>query len=191
MQTARIDTDTRDELVQACASFSDAVIKLRNESESKGPIVIFINGHDRAGKSLIWDELVANLLGDNLVKVSAGHKRAVDRWEGFSEKIGADLRVHACNLKGIPGQNDLVQLIEFFNAAATHPEGPEAMQQQLGDIILINNTDYANDTAKLPNMIYIPDFKVSLLQRGEITATRTPLDWKRSLEVSSASPVVF
>ena len=101
----------------------------------------------------------------------------MEKYVGFSESVGSDLSMFACNLKGIPNERKLIELIDFFNSAESSGQRGEGLRS-LGDIIMLNNTDYANENEKLPDMTYVPDFAIDLNWRGKKSA----LSWKRSID---------
>ncbi len=171
----RKDTSTRDELVQTIRGFNDHVgSRLSRKPET--PVIIFINGSRLGGKSLLWDEMVLSLLGDNPTQDIKGHNRSLERWvERRSRLTEKPLSVYACNLKGIPNAAYLKKFIEEFGVAS-HAQ----IREKLGDVVLLNNTDYPANGNLLPRMLRVPDFSVNLTRSDE----GQPLaSWDRTVEI--------
>ena len=186
MPPVKAETHTRDELVEICKGFNDAVSNLIASPDKNGPVVIFINGAARAGKSLIWDELVTKLLGETAQQEFSGNNRSVERWSGVDQQTNAPLNIFACNLKGIMNKTKLAEFVQSFNEIADDPSRKQELRE-LGDVIILNNADYPGNKNEFQTLLYVPDFQIDLNWGQDLSLA----SWDRIVEIQQHPQIPF
>lgn len=146
-------TKSREGLVNLTHGIGLTLNPALKKTQLNKPLIITVDGSSDAGKSLIWDEMIAKLLGESAEKIEErgtepSHrigkslaKRSFEIWEGENRLGGKDrLKVMVCNAARNPGGIPALDyLLDRYLDQKEGDDLPVSNIVTLGDVLIVSN----------------------------------------------------
>ena len=154
--TKTFTTSSRDEILDICDQISKIISEQIGNGTTKKPIVIGIQGNKNSGKSIFWDRIREQILGQSGIYLAAQSEstdsddtlgyirekitRRFESWVGSLFNTDQKIRLYFANMDLLFSGYKMEHMPLILQSEKAF-EGDAHALKELGDVIILTNSD--------------------------------------------------